>query len=221
MREATNKGSYSYYHLLSGHDLPLKTQNEIHLFFEANKGMEFIHFGEAAWVGRVKKRLKYYWLFQNYAGHSKRIDKMMLRYFDKIGVVLQKRLMIDRIRGLEFSAGSEWFSITDDFARFIVSQDGFIKHHFSHGLCADECFVQTIAVNSIFKERIYAYNNGNCRYIKWGGSNPCVLKDDDFNAIMSSGCLFARKFDEAIDARIIDRIFETIILNTHGVRYGV
>lgn len=32
--EAYRRGEYSYYHLLSGVDMPLKTQNYIHRFFE-------------------------------------------------------------------------------------------------------------------------------------------------------------------------------------------
>ena len=34
--EAYRRGEYSYYHLLSGVDMPLKTQNYIHRFFEKN-----------------------------------------------------------------------------------------------------------------------------------------------------------------------------------------
>ena len=30
--EAANKDKYAYYHLLSGVDMPLKSQNEIHAF---------------------------------------------------------------------------------------------------------------------------------------------------------------------------------------------
>ena len=36
-------GHYAYYHLLSGSDFPLKTQEEIHAFFEAHAGWEFLH----------------------------------------------------------------------------------------------------------------------------------------------------------------------------------
>lgn len=36
--KAAIKGNYDYYHLISGMDLPIKTQKEIHEFFENNKG---------------------------------------------------------------------------------------------------------------------------------------------------------------------------------------
>ncbi|RMC92317.1 hypothetical protein D9O40_20540 [Clostridium autoethanogenum] len=38
------KCNYSYYHLFSGMDLPIKSQRYIQKFFEKNKGKEFIHF---------------------------------------------------------------------------------------------------------------------------------------------------------------------------------
>ena len=39
---AASRGPYQYYHLLSGVDLPLKSQDEIHAFFDAHNGEEFI-----------------------------------------------------------------------------------------------------------------------------------------------------------------------------------
>ena len=42
--EAAIKNSYAYYHLISGVDLPIKSQDYIHNFFEQNKGVEYIGF---------------------------------------------------------------------------------------------------------------------------------------------------------------------------------
>ncbi len=40
--EAYKKGPFDYYHLLSGVDLPLKSNDYIHDFFDQNKGKEFV-----------------------------------------------------------------------------------------------------------------------------------------------------------------------------------
>lgn len=37
---------YAYYHLISGVDLPIKSNDDIHAFFEKNAGKEFVHFSE-------------------------------------------------------------------------------------------------------------------------------------------------------------------------------
>lgn len=49
LETASMKGPYDYYHLLSGVDLPIKSQDYIHRFFEKNKGYEFVPYscGEA------------------------------------------------------------------------------------------------------------------------------------------------------------------------------
>lgn len=36
--------NYSYFHLISGVDLPLKNSDQIYNFFEKNNGKEFVHF---------------------------------------------------------------------------------------------------------------------------------------------------------------------------------
>ena len=44
LKEATKHGRYAYYHLISGQDLPIKTQDYIHDFFDRNQGKEFVRF---------------------------------------------------------------------------------------------------------------------------------------------------------------------------------
>ena len=51
--EAYRRGEYSYYHLLSGVDMPLKTQNYIHRFFEKNAGKEFVGY----YQGNISKEI--------------------------------------------------------------------------------------------------------------------------------------------------------------------
>src|SRR5665647_2704495 len=41
-RRAYEHGQYSYYHLISGVDLPIKSQDYIHSFFDQNNGKEFL-----------------------------------------------------------------------------------------------------------------------------------------------------------------------------------
>ena len=41
LKKAVSVGSYQHYHLLSGADLPIKTQEQIVSFFEANKPYTF------------------------------------------------------------------------------------------------------------------------------------------------------------------------------------
>lgn len=44
LKEATSRGIYTYYHLLSGSDLLLRSIEEVNNFFQENKGKEFVDF---------------------------------------------------------------------------------------------------------------------------------------------------------------------------------
>ena len=42
LETAFKQNTYAYYHLLSGVDLPIQTQDYIHSFFQINSGKEFV-----------------------------------------------------------------------------------------------------------------------------------------------------------------------------------
>lgn len=62
LKEAIGNSHYSYYHLLSGVDLPIKSQNYIHDFFDKNQGLEFIDYSQEPSENYIK-RVSKYWLF--------------------------------------------------------------------------------------------------------------------------------------------------------------
>ena len=70
MAFAHKHGDYAYYHLLSGVDLPLKSQNDIHAFFEAHQGKEFIGFYDGADLpaSLVRKVQRYHLFAQDFRG---------------------------------------------------------------------------------------------------------------------------------------------------------
>ena len=118
---------YSYYHLLSGMDLPLKTQDQIHDFFESET-REFIATapGEGAYqLNHV--RYSYPLLRLSAFRHSK-----MLKALNEVLVLGQKMLHINRTKefengGWHFYDGWTWFSITDDFVQYVLENKELIK----------------------------------------------------------------------------------------------
>ena len=62
----------------------------------------------------------------------------------------------------------------------------------------------TALLNSPLRDQVA---NETLHYIEWpGGSHPRTFTTADFDRIAASGKLFARKFDVARDAEILDRI---------------
>ena len=60
-KEACRNGPYQYYHLISGVDLPLKTQAEIHHFFE-EKHCEYLYFKQTLNPYDVMRVARYHFL---------------------------------------------------------------------------------------------------------------------------------------------------------------
>jgi hypothetical protein len=73
--------------------------------------------------------------------------------------------------------------------------------HFTWG--PDEFLIPTLIMNSKFKLTVI---NNNFYYIDWsgGGDNPKILSADDYEKLISSDKMLARKFDIMHDRVILD-----------------
>lgn len=208
-QEAENK-SYDYYHLISGVDLPIKSNDEIHRFFAENAGKEFVHFSSDEVSDSSVSRLKYYHFFRR--------KRTFLRKLASYSIVQIERLFgVNRLKGKNIAVqkGCNWFSITGDFARYIAADMQRWRGVFKYSYCADEVFVQTMLVNSPFKDNLYMPHCSNshlacARLIDWQRGNPYVFKTQDFEELMSSPAMFARKFDPDADSNIIDLVLKNI-----------
>lgn len=213
IKSATNNGDYQYLHLLSGLDLPIKSQDEIHNFFDINNGKEFIDLEEQNDNDvHIRSRCRYYWLFQHYNG--RRTKTSIYKYLEGFSIRIQKILHINRIpKNVVIKKGANWFSITGKFAKYLVENEEKVNKMFKFSFCSDEVFMQTILYNSDFRNNLYISNDNepvSRRLIDWKRGNPYIFRKEDFNMIKSSNCMFARKFDKEVDSDIIFEIEEMI-----------
>lgn len=211
LKNAKKNREYSYYHLLSGADLLLKSSDEIYAFFQKNYGKEFI--------GVEQKEFNSY--FRIYYYHLEKLtskrDKLRLlrKIIQLVFVYLQKLFFIKRNKKIIFFKGSNWFSITNNLVEYILKNEKNIEKIYRYTFCADEIFLQTLVMNSEFKNNIYKLKNNNdsesaMRYIDWNRGFPYIFKKEDFNILMESDMLFARKFSDRIDKDIIDMIYKKV-----------
>ena len=214
--KANNPDGYSYYHLLSGADLPLKTADEIYNFFQNNYGKEFIQcqLGDENWQAAVKKRINHYCIFQEKAGRS---NKLWQKRQDKLRH-WQYTFNIDRTKklGKPIYSGANWFSITDRLADYVIRNEKWIKKFFGHSVCADELFLQTLICGTQFADSLYRpipQSEGvkSCmRYVDWTRGEPYTFTEADYDELMNCGCIFARKFDIHRHPQICRRIFDRL-----------
>ena len=220
LKLARSRYRYDYYHLLSGDDLPLSSQDEIHEFFGKNKGKNFVNLGSERYSKECEERCRYYYLFQDYIGKSEKYQHVFLKGIRRICLWVQKLAGTNRIkrnfRNIKLVHGSNWFSITDKLAEYILLNEKWIFQVFHHGSCVDELFLQTLVYNSSFVHTLYipSFNNGcegNKRSIYFENGIPHVWKMNDYDRLKAEKCLFARKFDMETDGEIIKKIEKDVL----------
>ena len=203
-----SKIEYEYILLISGVDMILKSQEYINNFFEENKGKEFVHFTYKDINDKTKERISLYNFF------IRRKRGLILKILANIILTLQRIFGVNRLKNknIEVQKGSQWFSITREFAEYIISKEDFIRKTFNHSYCADEVFVQTLIMNSEFKNNLFDKNFDDDHYaclrcIDWKRGNPWIFRKDDYDMLVNSNAIFARKFSEKVDKDIVDMIF--------------
>lgn len=192
--EAYKKGPYEYYHLLSGVDIPIKTQDYIHDFCSSHRGMEFVGFSQDVSSRELKWRSQHYFLFSRDFQSKYILKKIIRAVFARL-----QTLCGYRRTSLDIKKGCQWCSITQEFVEYILSQRELIYKIFNHTYCPDEMFIQTLCWNSSFRLKVYNPNDefaGCKRYIKWVNGVIQLLDNEDINEMIDSDRWFARKFTE-------------------------
>lgn len=206
---ATCAGKYDYIFLVSGDDLPLKSNAQIEAFLQKNYGCEYLGVTKGA---NVEHRVRY-------------LYPQTIYYKDKpLWVRIRHRLKLYK-KNHDFKMlpklykGCLWFTITSslrDYILLYLDHNQWYIRAFEHSLNADEVFFHTIVCNSRFKNNLYKYDTDmhdtlmSLRYIDWfsGPERPKVLSENDYEKMKASDCLFARKINPNIDLDRFKREFE-------------
>lgn len=198
LEAASSVCAYDYYHLLSGTDLPIQTQDTIHAFFRAHAGREFVSYWHGPWHDRdLDRKVSRYYFLTRHLKRSHSPWHAVAAPLHNLALLVQKAFGLRRRHEVEFRKGAQWFSITHGFCRYLIGHKDFVLRRFRHTLCPDEIFVQTLLWNSPFRNRIYNAeddNTGNMRLIDWQRGNPYTWRDEDWEELRQSDKLFARKF---------------------------
>ena len=191
-KEAYNHGPYAYYHLLSGVDLPIKSQDYIHAYCDAHQGTEFIGVANHATPRELDWRSQHWFLFPRDFQSGNLLKKVVRGVLARI----QSLVRYSRTK-LEVKKGCQWCSVTHAFADYLLQHTVLIQKTFSHTYCPDEMFIQTLCWNSDFRKRLYNTSDefeGCKRYIKWANGKLMPLTKADVAEMQSSDRWFARKW---------------------------
>lgn len=205
-KAAYDNGPYEYYHLLSGADLPIKSQDYIHEKCAEMRGTEFIAFADAP-QSEIDYRVQHFFLFpETFKGAG--IVKKAIRSICLIAQDLDGYRRTD----VTVKKGSQWCSVTQAFVEYLLSKENEVYNIFNHTFCPDELFIQTVCFNSPFKDKVKEAGSefdGNLRYIKWVDGELLPITMGDLSALKQSDRWFARKFSGK-DTNLVNAIKEMI-----------
>lgn len=212
------KENADYCHLLSGADLPIRPLTEINSFFMKHNGYEFVQvIPDWGMKPEIRERVSLYHYLQRSIGRNKGILFQLKRIINHLQrVVGVNRLKNNEINGLY--GGMNWFSISREFAGYVLGHSRWVRKTFAHSLCGDELFLQTLLMNSIFANRRYipvqnTDQTGSLRLVDWKRGKPYTWSAPDYEEIIASDNLFARKFrqDTQEGAAVVERITAHVI----------
>ena len=211
LKNAIHSGEvYTYYHLISAVDMPLKTPEEICRFF-AERPLNEEYVTCRGKEGSHDWRMKYNYPFLKLYRPTKKkilndIQKALyariLRFPRKAGT------SILRDKGWNVYMGDQWWSITEPFARVILDMEQELLPFWEGCYASDETFAQTILMHHPdFKER---QSKRNTRLIDWSRGRPYVYQPEDFELLMASPALFARKFNPGAQ-QVVQMIYDAVM----------
>jgi hypothetical protein len=199
-KEVLGKGiPYDFLSLMSGQDYPIKPVTDFYQKLERNPTKNFISFEEDGtwWKHAITRIHKYH--FTNFGFRG----KYKLQFF--LNFILPNRkfplpyVLYGGPRAMCMTLSAECAAYVVEFIGKNKSLRRFIR--FTWG--PDEFVIPTLIMNSPFRESVI---NDNFYYIDWtrGGVNPKILSTEDYNQLISSDKLMARKFEMSGQENILD-----------------
>lgn len=200
-----------YFHLISGHDFPIKRLSEFKVYFDENRSLEFInHFNvpHSGWgnTGGIE-RIEYFNLYDIFNAKIPKQNGLIRRF-----IAIQKRINFKRSISSKIPklyGGSTWWSLSRECVEYVINythKNKFVLNRFKHTLCSEEFYFQTIIMNSSFANNV---KNNSLRHIDWvarNGNNPAILDETDYEKIVKSNAFFARKFEYPLSVGVLNKI---------------
>ena len=149
-------------------------------------------------------KMRRYNLFMKHFMHRNMFIRRISQISWRICIRIQKELHIYRNKKQFYTNAANWVSITDSCVSYLllIKDDVLRKYRFT--LCGDEFFIPSELEVSDLKYRIY-YDNRLLKCDFGGSSNPRIYHLEDYNDLVNSDCLFARKFSRE-DMDVVDKI---------------
>lgn len=208
---AFKNGPYEFYHLLSGCDLPIKTQDYIHSYFKENAGYEFIQLID--WNGEKRRRNRINHYHIPLKTQNRFVFKTLVR-LDRFSGMVQSFLRINRVNEERIILGPNWCSVTNKFVKLLIENKESIEKEYRYTLCCDEVYKQMLVYKNINLFKLHNVERTDktvlMRDIDWDRGRPYTWQNKDFEELITSPYLFARKFNYSMHPEVVEKIVSWI-----------
>lgn len=205
LKEAYRQGGYSHYHIISGTHFLLEPIDKVLDTFKQWEGKTVFN-----GIHKDSKRQEYFKLRRynfctRYLAYGPTFFRRGCQILRRWLLNIQAKLKIERNKDMTFYKASNWASFSEEAVKYLIENYKEIRKVFSFTFCGDEFFAPTFLMISHLKENLVSYN----KYLKqrMGRANAIALVDADYQDIVNSGCLFARKFTDK-NISLVDKIIE-------------
>lgn len=188
LRAAASHGGYAFFHIISGVHMPLKKQDDIHAFFDGNAGVSVLSPMETTAREIEYKFARCHFFVRGQSSSSPAVKKLCNTLW-RIALVIQKGMPKRSCGDIEFKA-SQWCSLSKEAADSLLDNYTEAKRRFRHSFCCDEFFIPYM----LKTHGIVWDDDERLLFMKFRVFSPKVLDEQDYEEMVASDCLFARKF---------------------------
>jgi len=201
---------FDYFHIISGQDYPLRSNEQFDSFFESNNNESYMFFDDEAYRNRMSKELRIFaqqWHMNKTTGVLYKIYNFF--HMPRLLSIIAPRKPIEG-----YSSGWDWFSWHRDVVEYVLeyfeTNPNYIKRY-NHTLCPTEHIFHTILEKKSDDLRIE--KNNPLRYVSWTPHRdvdteyrPFTLTEEDYNFVIESKAFFCRKVEEMDSIKLLDMI---------------
>ena len=219
VRAALNSGEqFDRLITLSGMDYPVWSKERIIDFFERDKEKEYLAGTDVSypWHASAIYQQYFFKVAKPGSGWKYYVTRALERTLRLFGIKkpLQKKI---GNKTYKLYTGAAWWAITPRLAAMILHEwdtNVELKNWLKYCMCPAELFAQTVAFNNDDWREKCMLNNANyslpsltpLTYIIWLNKEIKVLNEDDYNIIMRSGKMYARKIVSGKSDRLVAMI---------------
>lgn len=231
-----NSFHYSYFSNMSGQDYPIKPTKYIEKKLAENYPTIYMSYrdtNDAAWVANKFNRNKALLKYRDWALKCK--VGIIRKALQGIGIILRQILKLfgqtasQRVikNGWKYYQGSAWWvlpdCVIDAIEKEYYSPSEFASIMIDESTTPEETYFQSMVFH-LFYPNNYETDKSEMKILKsatykdFGGMSnrpqtchPYILTMNDYDRLCKSECWYARKFDDTVDAEIIDKIDNTLL----------